>query len=90
MVQIVENWSQVQGRVVGVVPASGPNGFSAVQLDVHAAATVDGFPNLLARHVGERLDIFVPDALAHTLSVGQHVAWRARRAGPHKVFATTD
>lgn len=90
MVQIVENWSQVQGRVTAIAPASGLSGFSVVQVDVQSAATVDGFPNMLARHLGERLDIFVPDASAQSLAVGQHITWRARRAGPHKVFAAAD
>ena len=86
MVQIVENWSVVQGRVVTIVPAS-LQGFTLVDVTIAAVQDVDGFPNLLAHEAGHQLGVHVPDAVALTFSPGAQVSLTVRRAGAHRVFA---
>ena len=90
MVQIVENWAEVEGRVVQVRPAAGLAGFSTVELDVEHVQPVEGFPNFFAG--GGRIAVNVQqDALtAAGLREGRLARLRIRRGGLTSNFAHPD
>jgi hypothetical protein len=87
--QIIENWTDLRGLVVGVAPAEDLPGFTAVRLEVTAAEDVDTAANLLVDRVGDTVDVAVPDDVVASLEIvpGATLACRVRRAGPHRVFA---
>jgi hypothetical protein len=89
MVQIIENWADVEGVVVGTRPNPELAQFVAVQLTVDRVVPVNGFPNLFSAMSGQTLDVNVPQQLANLadLAPGRHVRVRVRKGGPGAAFA---
>jgi hypothetical protein len=93
MVQIIENWSEIEGDVREVRPDPELPGHLVATVAVSGSKPVarpDGseFPNLLAESAGDTIDIHVPEAAAaeHQLAAGRHVSARVRRATPTRSF----
>jgi hypothetical protein len=94
MVQIVENWSEIEGDVREVRPDPELPGHLVATVEVSEAkpvARAEGgeFPNLLAEAAGGTIDIHVPEAAAaeHQLAAGRRLSARVRRATPTRSFA---
>src|SRR4051812_30257797 len=94
MVQVVENWTQVEGVVQAVAPDSASPEHAAVDLAVDAVAPVRGddgreFPNLLADAAGSTVTVVVAraSAPAGALEPRRRLRLRVRRAGPQRIVA---
>jgi hypothetical protein len=94
MVQIVENWSEIQGDVEEVRPDPELPGHLVAKVRVEEALPVpspDGgeYPNLLADAAGQTIDIHVTETAAaeHQLAAGRRLSARVRRATPTRSFA---
>ncbi len=92
MVAIVENWTMVTGRVLGVEDAPGLPEFAAVELDVEGVEPIEGFPDLLNVGPGSGLTVLVRRETARRLGVvaGERVSIRTRRGGRSRFFAHPD
>ena len=90
MVQIIENHAELAGTLVGVQPDPTRSGFVTVTVDVHHAAPVQGFPNLLADTIGQR--VAVTARADSALAACEHgpVSFHARKTGPNQIFADPD
>lgn len=88
-VQMIENWSQIEGTVQEIRPETELEGFSAVEIMVQEVRPVEGFAHLLEGVEGSELEVIFPDELISTLGIEPdvHIAVRARRAGLERVFA---
>jgi hypothetical protein len=89
MVQVIENRSQVRGRVTSVAPHPTLDGYAVVDLAISDVAPVSGYGNLFGEHVGQTVGVNVPqdDVRQNALQPGAEVTARIRRAGPQAVFA---
>jgi hypothetical protein len=87
VVQIIENWSDLEGEVVDLGPSE-QAGFVVVRLRVEAVRDVPGVANLLADSAGSELSFNVPRAVAERAGVapGARVAARVRRASLARAF----
>jgi len=93
MVQVIENWSEIRGRVRELRPDPELPGQLLATVDVEDAQPVakpDGgtFPNLLEDCAGSAVDVYVPEETAtqHGLSPGATISARVRRATPTRSF----
>ena len=85
MVQIVENWADVEGEVTRT---SERHGAMELELEVGAAHPVAGYPNLLADDVGRRIAIVLTgDAATRPPEPGARVRCRVRKAGLDRYYA---
>ena len=88
MSQIIENWTDVTGRVRAVEDEPGRPGFMAVELDVEQTAPVAGFADLIGQANPATLRMLIPTARVDALALGEgaRVEARVRRAGVRAVF----
>lgn len=88
-VQIIENWTDVEGDVLTVEPESGVPRFGLVTIRVARAQSVEGFANLLGAVGGGIVRVHVPAELLTRTGVGtgSRVICRVRRAGVHDIFS---
>ena len=91
MVQVVENWADIEGEIRGV-RESKLKGYKTVEMLVEDAKAVEDFPNLLKQRVGQVIAVNVPEPRAESFQKayesGQpQVALRVRLAGPTRFFA---
>src|SRR5436190_21492944 len=92
MVQALENWSVVRGRVHSIGDDPQRAHFKRVEVAVDDIAAVDGFPAAIdAGARGNIVEIAVPHATADALALshGMHVELQAR-ATPAGLFAHPD
>jgi len=91
-VQIIENWSDVEGVVDSFPGSSGLRGFVAVQLTVSKVKAVEGFANLLKDIEGKSLVVLIPEELAASqhITKGLMIGCRVRCASPGKMFVHQD
>jgi hypothetical protein len=85
--QIVENWTDVTGKVAGVEPGEAGDGLVKVNLKVSRTHEVKGYANLLAETKGQILAVHLPQAAADELKLGDKVSCRLRRSGQQRIFA---
>jgi hypothetical protein len=93
MVQVVENRTDIAGRVQAMRADPERPDYRIVTIEVHTAAPVEGSVNMFAGAAGTRLDVLVPADQAQPLAPGKNVRCRIRRSGPATVFGdscTTD
>jgi hypothetical protein len=88
-VQIIENWTVVDGRVRGLEPAADAAGYMVAEVEVLSSRAVEGFANLVAAAPGALLRVYVSEAAAAQsgLAAGAHIVCRMRRGGPQRIFA---
>jgi hypothetical protein len=86
MVQMMENWAQVEGETRSVDDKD--ERFVTVRLAVDRIADVPGFANLFNEAPGAEVAIDVPRELASRLDVapGRRLSLQVRRGGP-QLFA---
>lgn len=91
-VQVVENWTDVQGIVQGVRSAADRPGFVVATVKVDSMGDVTGYPNLLGDSERQELDIFIPSLLVEREAVapGRKLFVRVRLGGRRSVFAHPD
>lgn len=87
--QIVPNWANVEGQVVGEEPSNRLPDFTVVYVRVEKVAPVDGFANLMQDCPGQVVAVLVRNDLAAGLdrSPGVRVRCLVRRTDPRTVFA---
>jgi hypothetical protein len=87
-VQIIENWSEIQGIVRSCHPSEDVAGFEALELEVEQVRPVDGFANLLEHTVGTTLVVLMPDELIRSLQLcpGDRMTCWVRRANLDRAF----
>lgn len=91
MVQVVENWADIEGEVRSV-RNSELEGYKTVEMLVKDAKAVDAFPNLLKQRVGQLIAVNVPESRAESFQKAREsgqprVTCRVRLAGPTRFFA---
>lgn len=88
-VQMIENWSEIEGQVTGLWPDRELEAFTVVELSVRRVVAVEEYANLLA-HLEEdsRLEVLFPNEIVVELelAVGVQLVARVRRAGLERVF----
>ena len=84
MAQIIENWSELRGRIEDVTVLEG----DAVDLDllVDAVEPVPGFANLLAETRGRSIRVRLPLEGAEMPRPGDDLRVRVRKAAPDRYF----
>lgn len=90
--QIVENWSDVEGEVKKLLPNPSDPSITLATIAVEAATPVASFPNLLAGRVGNEITVGIATAAVQRSCVapGHRVHLRIRQAGPEKFFSHPD
>lgn len=88
-VQMIENWSEIEGTVRSIRPENELEGFSAVAIEVQEARPVEGFAHLLEGAEGSELEVLFPDEVIaeQDIAAGVRIVVRARKAGLERVFA---
>src|SRR6266404_4679308 len=88
-VQVIENRSDVSGRVTDVLPHPTLPNHSLVRMQVQDVAPVEGFANLFDSFRGQTIDVALGGERARKLELrpGDSISARIRRAGPTSVFA---
>jgi hypothetical protein len=87
VVQIIENWTDLSGRIEGRSASAVADKFVTVTLAVAEAKPVTGFANLLQDTPGQRVTIEVPHAKAAQWRDGDTVTCRVRLGGNRRIFA---
>jgi hypothetical protein len=89
MVQAIENWADLSGRLREVRPRPGVPQMSELVVEVEEAEDVEGFPNVLAEATGRELAVAIEtEKLKQTgVGPGDRVRVRAQRASPSVVVA---
>jgi hypothetical protein len=87
--QIVENWSDVEGEIKEFAPNPSDPSSSLAKVVVCSAEPVASFPNLLANHVGKEITVRIPSppAQENAFEPGAHVRLRIRQGGPDRFFS---
>jgi hypothetical protein len=89
MVQAIENWSDVRGKVIDVSSAA-PDGFVAAKVQLEQVRPTPGYANLFEGHEGETIELRIRRDKAQRLAPGATIAARIRRAGPTAAYAHPD
>ena len=87
-VQMIENWSDVNGVVQSCNPSPDLAGFVAVDVAVKNVKPVEGFANLLGYTEGKSLVVLIPVELVRSLGIapGVIIACRVRLANLNRAF----
>lgn len=85
MVQIVENWSDLRGRIEAVEQVADASAPLVLRVRVESVQAVSEYPNLLAEAVGKTISICGP-APPKPPEVGKSMRARVRKAGLHQHF----
>ena len=87
--QIIENWTEIEGLVRSIAPASDIQGHVVAEIEVRSAQNVEGFANLLAVAYGTPLCVYVADDVAERtgLAPGAKIYIRIRRGSSQRIFA---
>jgi hypothetical protein len=88
-VQIVENWSDIEGTLRTSRPSSVAPGFVTLEIELTKVKPVEGFRNLLEDAGSATVEVNTPEELARNtdLREGAIIRCRVRRAGPRNIFA---
>ena len=86
--QVVENWSDIEGELLSHRPNSVAQGFVELRIRVKKIKDVHGFRNLIDGSEGSTIEVNAPEDLVRDvdLTKGKTVRCRVRRAGPHNIF----
>jgi hypothetical protein len=90
--QVIENWADIRGRIRSLSQLGDLPGLVTALIDVEGVTPVPGFANLLENASGDILRINIPQAAVERFGLhqGQVVVCRARKGGPHTIFAHPD
>lgn len=85
--QIVENLSEIRGRIVNRIPSSERPGWQDVTVRLERAEKIDERAELLSQFVGQEIVIGLPDNLAEGATTGAVLETPAKIAGPGRILA---
>jgi hypothetical protein len=87
-VQIVENWTDIDGKIISCTESQDISGYLVVEIAVKSARDVSGFANLLDHSVGETLAVLVPEDLVtpEVRLPETDVTCRVRRGAKNRTF----
>jgi hypothetical protein len=85
--QIIENWTDVEGEVKHTEPSKISDDFVSVSFEVNHSKPVEGFANLVDAAKGQTLTVEVPKHAAELLQKGATIVSRIRRATNKNIFA---
>jgi hypothetical protein len=82
-VQVVENWSDVEGTVEDLAPFTPNPSIYVVKIRVKAVAAVPTFPNFIVRKQGSEIAVRITkDAVDHSrIRVGDLIRLRLQQTG---------
>ena len=87
--QVIENWADVTGELVGLRPHPQLKDYASATLKLSDVKPVAGFANLFESAKGQTIEVNVP--ATHVPQIqnlqGSSVSWRVRKAGPTSNFA---
>lgn len=88
-VQILENWTDIDGRVHAIISSADVPGHVVVNIQVNQTKAVEGFADLLAATAGTIIAVYIKQEVVQQAGVviGARIRCRIRRAGPQKIFA---
>jgi hypothetical protein len=89
-VQVIENWSEIEGKVAAVTPHPELAGYVTAAIDVERVSPVEGYANLFSSAAGSQVEINIPAAKGAGLGSGATIRMRIRKAGPASAFADPD
>jgi hypothetical protein len=89
MVQVIENWAELDGRLLAMQDDESRPGHKRVSLEVRAVRPVAPYPNLLQEAAGKTIEVILPDDVARSLELGSDLRCRARKSGPMTVYAAS-
>lgn len=89
MVQVIENRSDIRGRIRSLNDSGDFPGLATALIDVLSVAPVPGFANLFQEAHGNTARVNIPRAAVQKfhLGPGQLVTLRVRKGGPNTAFA---
>jgi hypothetical protein len=87
MVQIKENWSDIEGEVSELLPNPADPSFAIAKVKVNASAPVGSFANLLEKDIGKEISVRVPNLSVEGLAPGHRILMRVRQAGIGQYFS---
>lgn len=92
MVQVVENWAILEGRVEGIRPSDVREDLAAVDVAIERVEPVPDFPNLFPDAEGTVVAVTIPKETVRDrlLEAGVRIRCRVRKASPFRVFAKPD
>ena len=87
-VPIIENWTKISAKILGIVESIEIKGYSEVEMLVNSVGPVEDFPSLLDDTAGSNLVVHFPSELveAEKIESGQHVSCWVRKAGHSRCF----
>jgi len=91
-VQVIENWSLVEGSVVAAEPHQELTGYVKATVRLLRVSAVAGYADLFSAEAGRDVAVNVPASKAAELGLapGTAVRMRIRKAGPASAFADPD
>jgi hypothetical protein len=94
MVQVIENWTDVTGKVKSAKPAADVAEHLKVEFQVTSAAAVASFANLLGDTANKTVVVYVRVGTAAASRVQsadkEPIRLRIRKGGPNRNFAHPD
>jgi hypothetical protein len=92
MAAVIENWSDLVGRIQHISNQNPKRNFTTIALDVEQVDDVEGYPNLLADvdHTTVHLDVRNELLRQLGLKSGYRIRSRTRRARGDRLFAHPD
>jgi hypothetical protein len=86
--QIVENWADVNGKLLNTQPSKTADGFVTLEVKVSDVKDVESFRNLLNDKQGEVIQVNVPESLWREMekNPGTTVSARVRMGPARKLF----
>jgi hypothetical protein len=87
-VNIVENWTDVEGEVLRLKSESEAPAFITVTLELRRVQPVAGFANLIDRREGDTLEVLFPSEIVHQLKLkgGDVLSCRVRKTGLQRCY----
>jgi hypothetical protein len=91
-VQVIENWSLIQGSVLGAKPHAALDGYVSANIHVLRVSSIAGYADLFSTAAGSDIDVNVPAEKWNQLRIGTGavIEFRIRKAGPFSAFADPD
>lgn len=88
MVQIKENWTDIEGSLISLDSGIETDRFSTVQVKVSATASVLNFTSFLEDTMGKTIIIHVPKEIVHRMkfNVGSQIKCRIRKTESGQIY----
>lgn len=90
--QVIENWADIQGTIVGIQEHPTLDGYDSVRVKVSEVKPVAGFANHFQNAAGTEVTINVPHDVVNSkmMRADVEIGGRIRNAGTDRVFLNPD